>query len=73
MCRRKGVHVVVLQAEESRFGLKVDAIEEPASLVVKPMNRIFSHIPILAGTAVMADGSVSFLLSVQALSHCLEN
>ncbi|MBF0295078.1 MAG: chemotaxis protein CheA [Magnetococcales bacterium] len=61
------LHIVVLQSEESCFGLAVDGIKEPASLVIKPLNRIFANIPILAGSAVMPDGSVSFLLNVAEL------
>ncbi|MBF0178653.1 MAG: chemotaxis protein CheA [Magnetococcales bacterium] len=61
------LHIVVLQSEEHCFGLAVDGIKEPASLVIKPLNRIFANIPILAGSAVMPDGSVSFLLNVAEL------
>ncbi|MBF0124342.1 MAG: chemotaxis protein CheW, partial [Magnetococcales bacterium] len=61
------VHVVVMQSEEQIFGLEVDTIKDPASLVIKPMSRIFGHVAILAGTAVMPDGSVSFLLNVHEL------
>ncbi|MBF0140018.1 MAG: chemotaxis protein CheA [Magnetococcales bacterium] len=61
------VHVAVLHAQEHLFALEVGAILGHSSLLIKPINRIFSHIPILAGTAVMPDGSISFLLNVQAL------
>ncbi|GAB0056587.1 hypothetical protein SIID45300_00895 [Candidatus Magnetaquicoccaceae bacterium FCR-1] len=61
------LHVVVLQSEERLFALDVDDIKEPANLVIKPVNRIFADIPILAGTAVLPDGSVSFLLNVPEL------
>ncbi|MBF0215311.1 MAG: chemotaxis protein CheW, partial [Magnetococcales bacterium] len=61
------LHVVVVQTEERCFALDVDGIKEPASLVIKPVNRIFSDITILAGTAVMPDGSVSFLLNIPEL------
>ncbi|MBF0626921.1 MAG: chemotaxis protein CheA [Magnetococcales bacterium] len=61
------LHVVVLQSEDRFFALDVDGIKEPASLVIKPVNRIFADIAILAGTAVMPDGSVSFLLNVPEL------
>ncbi len=60
-------HIVILQSETGEFGLEVDRIEEPVSLVIKPMPGIFSHISILAGTAVMPDGAVSFLLNVSEL------
>ncbi|MBF0125666.1 MAG: chemotaxis protein CheA [Magnetococcales bacterium] len=61
------LHVVVLQSEEHQFALAVDDIKEPANLVIKPLNKIFADIPILAGNAVMPDGSVSFLLNVSEL------
>ncbi|MEO5346980.1 MAG: chemotaxis protein CheA [Magnetococcus sp. YQC-9] len=61
------LHIVVLQSEERFFALDVDDIKEPSNLVIKPVNRIFADIPILAGTAVMPDGSVSFLLNVPEL------
>ncbi|MBF0160061.1 MAG: chemotaxis protein CheA [Magnetococcales bacterium] len=64
---KEAVHVVVVQSEEQIFGLEVDTIREPASLVIKPMARLFGHVTILAGTAVMPDGSVSFLLNVPEL------
>ncbi|MBF0422544.1 MAG: chemotaxis protein CheA [Magnetococcales bacterium] len=61
------IHVVVLQGQENLFGLEVGAILGHSSLLIKPINTMFAHIPILAGTAVMPDGSIAFLLNVQAL------
>lgn len=61
------VHIVVLQGQETLFGLEVDVILGQSSLLIKPINRVFSHIAILAGSAVMPDGSISFLLNVPAL------
>ncbi len=69
---RKECHIVVLHTEEGDFGLEVDRIEEPASLVVKPVIRLFSTISILAGTAVMPDGTISFLLNVAELAKTRE-
>ncbi|MEO5331584.1 MAG: chemotaxis protein CheA [Magnetococcus sp. YQC-5] len=61
------LQVVLLQSEETLFGLAVDGIKEPANLVIKPLNRVLADISILAGTAVMPDGTVSFLLNVPEL------
>ncbi len=61
------LHIVVLQSEENLFALDVHGIQEPAHLVIKPLNRLFADISILAGTAVMPDGSVAFLLNVPEL------
>lgn len=61
------LHIVVLQAEEIVFGLVVHGIKEPVNLVIKPLHNLFADIAILAGTAVMPDGSVAFLLNVAEL------
>lgn len=61
------LQVVLLQSEETLFGLAVDGIKEPANLVIKPLNRVLADISVLAGTAVMPDGTVSFLLNVPEL------
>ncbi|HIJ84415.1 MAG: Histidine kinase [Magnetococcales bacterium] len=66
------LHVAILQTQDSLFGLEVGVILGHASLLIKPINRIFSHIQILAGTAVMPDGRISFLLNVPALLHGVE-
>ncbi|WP_420265891.1 chemotaxis protein CheA [Candidatus Magnetominusculus dajiuhuensis] len=58
-------HVVMLRSEGGEFGLEVDGAEELANLVIKPLARIFSHINILSGSAVMPDGTVSFLLNIE--------
>ncbi|MBF0321171.1 MAG: chemotaxis protein CheW [Nitrospirae bacterium] len=64
-------HVVLLRSDEGDFGLEVDGAEEIANLVVKPLIRIFSHITILSGSAVMPDGTVSFLLNITELRKAL--
>lgn len=58
------LHAAILQTEEKLFALAVEAIEEPMSLVVKPLPRALSYLTIFAGSAIMPDGSVSFLLNV---------
>ncbi|MBF0316844.1 MAG: Hpt domain-containing protein [Nitrospirae bacterium] len=64
---KRQCHVVFLHCEDGDFGLEVDEIEEPISLVIKPLLRMFAHIPILSGSAIMPDGSVSFLLNVSEI------
>nr|AMP41627.1 chemotaxis protein CheA [uncultured Nitrospirota bacterium] len=64
---RRQCHVVLLHCEDGDFGLEVEEIEEPVSLVIKPLTRMFSHIKIISGSAIMPDGSVSFLLNVSEI------
>lgn len=61
---RQQCHVVLLHGEEGDFGLEIDSIEEVVNLVVKPLARMFSHVSILSGSAIMPDGTVSFLLNI---------
>ncbi|QWR77547.1 chemotaxis protein CheA [Candidatus Magnetomonas plexicatena] len=60
-------HVVMLHSDEGDFGLEVESIEETVNLVVKPLTRMFSHVTVLSGTAVMPDGTVSFLLNISEI------
>ncbi|MBF0175732.1 MAG: chemotaxis protein CheA [Magnetococcales bacterium] len=64
---RSACHVVLLRAEGGEFALAVEKIADPIALVVKPMLRLFSHLTILSGTALLPDGSVAFLLNVGEL------
>ncbi|HAT51337.1 MAG: chemotaxis protein CheA [Nitrospirae bacterium] len=73
MHQASALHIVVLQVQENLFGLEVDAILGHTSLLIKPISRIFSHISLLAGSAVMPDGSISFLLNVPALFQSHDN
>ncbi|WP_130470665.1 chemotaxis protein CheA [Candidatus Magnetaquicoccus inordinatus] len=61
------LHVVVVQSEEQIFAVAVEQILEPANLVIKPVGSLFSGIHVLAGTTVLPDGSVAFLLNVAEL------
>lgn len=72
MLDKETLQIVVLQVDSQIFGLEVDEILEPSNLVIKPMNKIFSSISILAGTALMPDGSISFLVNVSELGKFLE-
>ncbi|MCG6553632.1 MAG: ATP-binding protein [Candidatus Magnetominusculus sp. LBB02] len=69
-------HVVLLRSEEEEFGLEVDGAEELASLVAKPLARIFSDVHVLSASAVMPDGTVSFILNVTEIrkeSICIDD
>ncbi len=65
---REEVPMVIIQGGDGPYALEVDRIGEPVNLVVKPLGRCFAPISILAGTAILPDGSVSFLLNVSELN-----
>jgi two-component system chemotaxis sensor kinase CheA len=63
------VNIVVLQADDRRFGLMVDAISDSAEIVVKPLGRDLKAIGVFAGATIMGDGRVGLILDVMGLAQ----
>jgi two-component system, chemotaxis family, sensor kinase CheA len=61
--------VIVLQAGESLFGLVVDAVEDTAEIVVKPLGRHLRSLRMYAGATVLGDGRVALILDVPGLAQ----
>jgi two-component system chemotaxis sensor kinase CheA len=62
-------HVVVLQADDRRFGLVVDAITDSAEIVVKPVDAYLKGVDTFAGATILSDGSVGLILDVMGLAR----
>jgi two-component system, chemotaxis family, sensor kinase CheA len=62
-------NVVVLHAENRRFGLVVDDIHETLEIVVKPLCRYLGHIDVFAGTTILGDGSVALVLDAAGIAR----
>jgi two-component system chemotaxis sensor kinase CheA len=62
-------HVVVLQADDRRFGLVVDAITDSAEIVVKPVDTYLKGVDTFAGATILSDGSVGLILDVMGLAR----
>jgi two-component system chemotaxis sensor kinase CheA len=56
--------VVVLQADDVRFGLSVAEVHDTQEIVVKPLGRQLKGIPMYAGATIMGDGRVALILDV---------
>jgi two-component system chemotaxis sensor kinase CheA len=65
---REHVNIVVLQADNCRFGLVVDHVERTEEIVVKALHPSLGVIPHLAGATVMGDGRVALILDVLGLA-----
>ena len=63
------VPIVVLQVEDRRFGLVVDAVLDTQEIVVKPLSSLLEHVPVYAGATILGDGSVALILDVLALAQ----
>ncbi len=63
------VNIVVLQADNCRFGLVVDHVERTEEIVVKALHPSLGVIPHLAGATVMGDGRVAIILDVLGITN----
>ena len=63
------VSIVVLQADNHRFGLIVDRITDSEEIVVKPLGKHLKGIPAFAGATIMGDGRVALILDVLGLAQ----
>ncbi|HET9420227.1 MAG TPA: chemotaxis protein CheA [Nocardioides sp.] len=62
------ITVVVVQADESRFGLCVSEVHDTQEIVVKPIGRQLRGLPMYAGATIMGDGRVALILDVAGLA-----
>ena len=63
------LNILVLQADDRRFGLVVEAVQNREEIVVKPLHRALTVLPQLAGATIMGDGRVALILDVIGLAH----
>jgi len=63
------VNIVVLQAEESEFGLVVDTINDTQEIVVKPLGKRLKGLSVYSGATIMGDGKVALILDVLGIAQ----
>jgi two-component system chemotaxis sensor kinase CheA len=63
------LNVVVLDAQDRRFGLVVDGINNTEEIVVKPLNAALSALEVFSGATIMGDGRVALILDVGGLAR----
>ncbi|MBS42952.1 MAG: histidine kinase [Nocardioides sp.] len=61
--------IVVVQADDARFGLCVGEVHDTQEIVVKPMGRQLKAIPMYAGATIMGDGRVALILDVAGIAR----
>jgi len=62
------VNIVVLRANDRKFGLIVDKVNDTEEIVVKPLSRQLKGLSELAGVTIMGDGTVALILDVMGLA-----
>lgn len=63
------VNIVVLQADNRRFGLVVDEVNDAEEILVKPLRQHLKELSLYTGATVMGDGRVALILDVVALAQ----
>jgi two-component system chemotaxis sensor kinase CheA len=63
------VSIVVLRADDCQFGLVVDAVDDTAEIVVKPLGKFLQGTKVFAGATIMGDGRVALILDVLGLAQ----
>ncbi len=61
------INIVVLQADETQFGLVVDSVLDTGEIVVKPLDKQLKNLAVFAGATIMGDGTVALILDVFGL------
>jgi two-component system chemotaxis sensor kinase CheA len=62
--------VVVVRRGDELAGIAVDVLRGESQTVVKPLDRTFRHHPSIAGSTVLPDGRVAFIVDVAVLLEC---
>jgi len=63
------LNVVVVRADDCEFGLVVDAVEDTAEIVVKPLGPWLKDLDVFAGATIMGDGVAALILDVLGISR----
>lgn len=65
--------VVLLESNNKRFGLCVDALVGQQQVVIKSLEKHYRRIPGVSGATIMGDGSVALILDVESLALHIKN
>ena len=63
------INIVVLKADERRFGLVVEGISDTEEIVVKPLGQQLKGVSVFAGATIMGDGKVALILDVLGIAQ----
>jgi two-component system, chemotaxis family, sensor kinase CheA len=63
------INIVVVQADEYRFGIVVDEIIDVQEVVVKPLGKQLKDLEVYAGATILGDGRVALILDAIGLAE----
>ncbi|MGA8937675.1 MAG: hybrid sensor histidine kinase/response regulator [Acidobacteriaceae bacterium] len=62
-------NIVVVQAEETAFGLVVDEVNDTQEIVVKALGKQLKSVSSYLGATIMGDGKIALILDVTGLAN----
>ena len=65
---RSVTRIVVVEADQRRYGLIVDGVNDTQEIVVKPMGGLLKHITVFSGATIQGDGHVALILDVVGIA-----
>jgi two-component system chemotaxis sensor kinase CheA len=63
------INIVVVQADDTVFGLVVDEVNDTQEIVVKALGRQLKALTCYLGATIMGDGTIALILDVTGLAH----
>jgi two-component system, chemotaxis family, sensor kinase CheA len=63
------LNIVVITADDCRFGLVVDRIEDNQEIVVKPLGKQLKALTVFAGATILGDGKIALILDPSGLAR----
>ncbi|TWT96237.1 hybrid sensor histidine kinase/response regulator [Neorhodopirellula pilleata] len=60
--------LVVFESGRHRFALAVDRVLDSEEIVVKPLGRHLSNLPLMAGSTILGDGRVALILDAAGIA-----
>jgi two-component system chemotaxis sensor kinase CheA len=63
------MNIVIVQAEETAFGLVVDQVNDTQEIVVKALGKQLKSLSCYVGATIMGDGKIALILDVLGLAH----
>jgi two-component system chemotaxis sensor kinase CheA len=66
---REVLNIVVVQAEETAFGLVVDGVSDTQEIAVKALGKQLKGLSCYVGATIMGDGKIALILDVPGLAR----
>ena len=64
----RDLNVAVLNVDRQTFGLVIDAIDDSADIVVKPLASFLKDIGAFSGATILGDGSIALTLDISGIA-----